>query len=100
MKKIINPHTGKEDYFLNHKEAADHIYMTVGMLKYRYTVSCTMHESMVPKRSTLHNINGFWLSDLDHYKNIYIGQTRKNKEKVAEKTESAEEYNIADKKRS
>jgi|TARA_R100001530_G_C4290985_1_gene148001 hypothetical protein len=99
MKKIINPHTGKEDYFLNHKEAADHIYMTVGMLKYRYTVSCTMHESMVPKRSTLHNINGFWLSDLDHYKNNNIGLTRKNKQKVAEKNGTAEVLEFSQKKR-
>tara|TARA_R100000458_G_C8077114_1_gene113416 strand:- start:124 stop:426 length:303 start_codon:yes stop_codon:yes gene_type:complete len=99
MKKLINPHTGKQDYFLNHKEAADHIYMTVGSLKYRYTDACTLDSSLKPKRSTLHGINGFWLSNLDHYKNNNIGLTRKNKQKVAEQKETAEVLEFSQKKR-
>ena len=33
MKKLINKFTGKEDYFLNYNEAAEHLQMTVGRLK-------------------------------------------------------------------
>ena len=99
MKKVINPFTKKEDYFCNHKEAANHVYMTVGSLKYRYTNACTLNDTLKPKRSTLHGINGFWLSDLDHYKNNNIGLTRKNKQKVAEEKESAEVLEFYQKKR-
>ena len=52
-----------------------------------------------PKRSTLHGINGFWLSNLDHYKNNNIGLTRKNKQKVAEQKETAEVLEFSQKKR-
>ena len=90
MKKKLNPLTGKIEYRLNHGEAAEFVFMTVGELKYRYTKSCTMHESSIPKRTYLHGISGFWLSDLEHYKNNNIGETRRNKKKVAEKTETAE----------
>ena len=90
MKKLVNPFTGKEDYFCNYKEAANHIYMTVGSLKYRYTEDCSLHDSLKPKRSFLHGRAGFWLKDLDQYKNTNIGLTRKKKQKVAEKKETAE----------
>ena len=100
MKKKINPSTGKLEYRCNYAEAAEHIYMTVGELKYRYTESCTMHESSIPKRTYLHGISGFWLSDLEHYKNNNIGETRRNKKKVAEKTETAEVLQFAEKNKS
>jgi hypothetical protein len=100
MKKKLNPSTGKIEYRLNHGEAAEFVYMTVGELKYRYTKSCTMHESSIPKRTYLHGIAGFWLSDLEHYKNNNIGETRRNKKKVAEKTETAEVLQFAEKNKS
>ena len=100
MKKKINPSTGKLEYRCNYQEAAEHIYMTVGELKYRYTKNCTMHESSIPKKTYLHGIPGFWLSDLEHYKNNNIGETRRNKEKVAEQTETAEVIEMSKKKRS
>jgi len=90
MKKLINPLTGKEDYFCNYKDAAEHLQMTVGQLKYRYTDDCTLHETLIPKRSCLHGKFGFWLKDLDHYKNNNSGLFRKKKQKVAEKKETAE----------
>ena len=62
MKKKINPATGKLEYRLNHEEAAEFVYMTIGELKYRYTKQCTMHESSIPKRTYLHGIAGFWMS--------------------------------------
>ena len=55
--------------------------------------------SSIPKRTYLHGISGFWLSDLEHYKNNNIGETRRNKKKVAEKTETAEVIDISKKKR-
>ncbi len=90
MKKKLNSFTGKVEYRCNYSEAADHVYMTVGELKYRYTKSCTMHETSIPKRTYLHGIAGFWLSDLEHYLKNNIGEVRRNKKKVAEKTETAE----------
>ena len=62
MKKLLNPFTGKQDYF-KCKEAAEHIGMNVGQLKYRYTDDCTLHETLIPKRSFLHGKAGFWLKD-------------------------------------
>ena len=99
MKKKINPTTGKEEYRCNYSEAAEHIYMTVGSLKYRYTKACSLHESMKPKLTYLHGIAGFWLSDLEHYKKNNIGQVRRNKKKVAEKTVTAEVIDLSKKKR-
>ena len=90
MKKKLNPSTGKLEYRCNYQEAAEHIYMTVGELKYRYTESCTMHESSIPKRTYLHGIAGFWLSDLEHYKKNNIGLVKVYKKKVAEEQETAE----------
>ena len=90
MKKKINPSTGILEYRCNYQEAADHIFMTVGELKYRYADACTMHESSIPKRTYLHNKAGFWLSDLEHYKKNNIGLVKIYKKKVAEKTETAE----------
>ena len=90
MKKLVNPLNGKEDYFCNYKDAADHLQMTVGQLKYRYTDDCTLHEDFVPKRSVLNNRFGFWLSDLDQYKNTHSHLIPKKKQKVAEKKETAE----------
>ena len=100
MKKKINPFTGKLEYRCNYQEAADHIYMTVGQLKYRTTEACSLHESSIPKKTYLHGIAGFWLTDLEHYKNNNIGETRRNKEKVAEQTETAEVIEMSKKKRS
>ena len=97
MKKKINPRTGKEEYRCNFSEAAEEIYMTVGQLKYRYTDACTLHESSIPKLTYLHGIAGFWLSDLEHYKNNNIGETRRNKKKVAEETETAEVLEFSEK---
>ena len=100
MKKKINPTTGKEEYRCNYSEAAEHIYMTVGSLKYRYTKACSLHESMKPKLTYLHGIAGFWLADLEHYKKNNIGEARRNKKKVAEETKSAEVIDLSKKKRS
>ena len=97
MKKKINPFTGKQEYRCNYSEAAEHIYMTVGSLKYRYTKACSLHESMKPKLTYLHGIAGFWLTDLEHYKKKYIGQTRRNKEKVAEEKETADVLEFSEK---
>tara|TARA_R110000851_G_scaffold70286_1_gene156862 strand:+ start:1570 stop:1872 length:303 start_codon:yes stop_codon:yes gene_type:complete len=97
MKKKINPTNGKEEYRCNYSEAAEHIYMTVGSLKYRYTKACSLHESMKPKLTYLHGIAGFWLTDLEHYKKKYIGQTRRNKEKVAEEKETADVLEFSEK---
>ena len=99
MKKKINPATGKPEYRLNHEEAAEFVYMTIGELKYRYSKQCTMHESSIPKRTYLHGIAGFWLSDLEHYKNNNVGETRRNKKKVDEKAETAEVIPFAEKKK-
>ena len=90
MKQKINPFTGKQEYRCNYQEAADHVFMTVGELKYRYTDACTMHESSIPKRTYLHGIAGFWLSDLEHYKKNNIGLVKVYKKKVAEEQETAE----------
>ena len=100
MKQKINPFTGKLEYRCNYQEAAEYIYMTVGELKYRYAKKCSMHESSIPKRTYLHNKAGFWLSDLEHYKKHNTGLLKTYAKKVAEKKETAELYNIADKKRS
>ena len=78
MKKKINPTTGKEEYRCNYSEAAD---------------------SMKPKLTYLHGIAGFWLSDLEHYKKNNIGEVRRNKKKVAEKTVTAEVIDLSKKKR-
>ena len=100
MKQKINPTTGKLEYRCNYQEAADHVFMTVGELKYRYTDACTMHESSIPKRTYLHGIAGFWLSDLEHYKNNNIGLVKVYKKKVAEKIATAEVIDLSKKKRS
>ena len=71
--------------------------MTVGQLKYRYTDACTLHESSIPKLTYLHGIAGFWLSDLEHYKNSNSGETRVRKKKVAEKTKSADVLEFSEK---
>ena len=97
MKKKINPRTGKEEYRCNYSEAAEYIYMTVGQLKYRYTEASGFHESSIPKRTYLHGISGFWLSDLEHYKNSNSGETRVRKKKVAEKTKSADVLEFSEK---
>ena len=97
MKKKINPFTGNQEYRCNYSEAAEHIGMNVGQLKYRYTDACTLCDSMKPKLTYLHGIAGFWLSDLEHYKNNNIGEVRRNKKKVAEKTKSAEVLDFAEK---
>tara|TARA_R110002020_G_scaffold131807_2_gene294569 strand:- start:1424 stop:1726 length:303 start_codon:yes stop_codon:yes gene_type:complete len=99
MKKKINPSTGKFEYRCNYQEAADHVYMTVGELKYRYTKSCTMHESSIPKRTYLHNKAGFWLSDLEHYKKNNTGLVKTYAKKVAEKKQTAEVLQFSEKKR-
>ena len=44
MKKVLNKFTGKEDYFLTWREAAEHIGMSEGVLKYRHTEECALHE--------------------------------------------------------
>ena len=49
-----------------------------------------MHESSIPKKTYLHGIPGFWLSDLEHYKNNNIGLVKVYKKKVAEEQETAE----------
>ena len=49
MKKLINNFTGKEDYFLNYNEAAEHLQMTIGRLKYLYTDDCKLHPDFLPK---------------------------------------------------
>tara|TARA_R110000803_G_scaffold210124_1_gene281137 strand:+ start:1495 stop:1797 length:303 start_codon:yes stop_codon:yes gene_type:complete len=100
MKQKINPFTGKQEYRCNYQEAADHVFMTVGELKYRYTDACTMHESSIPKRTYLHGIAGFWLSDLEHYKKNNIGLVKVYKKKVAEKIATAEVIDLSKKKRS
>jgi len=99
VKKKINPSTGKLEYRCNYQEAAEHIYMTVGELKYRYTKNCTMHESSIPKKTYLHGIPGFWLSDLEHYKNNNIGLVKVYKKKVAEQKETADVLQFSEKKR-
>ena len=50
MKKKINPATGKLEYRLNHEEAAEFVYMTIGELKYRYTKQCSYYSKCVWKR--------------------------------------------------
>ena len=97
MKKKINPSTGKSEYRCNYQEAADHVFMTVGELKYRFTDACTMHESSIPKRTYLHNKAGFWLSDLEHYKKNNTGLVKTYAKKVTEKTKSAEVLDFAEK---
>ena len=52
---------------------------------------------MKPKLTYLHGIAGFWLTDLEHYKKKYIGQTRRNKEKVAEEKETADVLEFSEK---
>ena len=99
MKKKINNFTGIEEYRCNYSEAAEDIGMTVGQLKYRYTEACTLCDSMKPKLTYLHGIAGFWLSDLEHYKKNNIGEVRRNKKKVAEKTVTAEVIDISKKNR-
>jgi len=99
MKKKINPATGKEEYRCNLQEAADYLYMTIGQLKHRYSDKSAFHESSIPKKTYLHGIGGFWLSDLEHYKNNNIGETRRNKKKVDEKAETAEVIPFAEKKK-
>ena len=42
MKKVLNKFTGKEDYFLTWREAAEHIGMSEGVLKYRHTEECAL----------------------------------------------------------
>jgi len=93
-KKLINPFTGKEDYFCSYNDAAEHVGLTIGQLKYRYTEDCTLHQTLIPKRSCLHGRFGFWLLDLDHYKNNNIGLIRKSKEKVTEVSETAEVFDL------
>ena len=100
MKKKINPSTGKLEYRLNHEEAAEFVYMTIGELKYRYSKQCTMHESSIPKRTYLHGIAGFWMSDLEHYKKNNIGLVKVYKKKVDEKTATAEVLQFSEKKKS
>ena len=90
MKKLINPFTGKEDYFLNWKEAAEHIQMALGTLKHRHTKKCKLHHTLIPKRSVHNNKYGFWLSDMDQYKNKYSHLSPQKETKVAEKTKTAE----------
>jgi len=97
MKKKINPSTGKLEYRLNYQEAGDHVFMTVGELKYRYTKKCSMHESSIPKRTYLHNKAGFWLADLEHYKKNNTGLVKTYAKKVAEKSKSADVYDFAEK---
>ncbi|MDC1096456.1 hypothetical protein OAS47_03985 [Pelagibacteraceae bacterium] len=90
MKKLINNFTGKEDYFLNYNEAAEHLQMNIGRLKYLYTDDCKLHPDFLPKRSVHNSKFGFWLKDMDHYKNTKSHLIPKKKPKVAEKTKSAE----------
>ena len=90
MKKLINPKTNKENYFLNWKEAAEHIEMSVGTLKHRHTDKCSLHPDLIPKKSVHNNKFGFWLSDMDHYKNKYSKKSPTKKPKVAETSETAE----------
>ena len=90
VKKLINPNTNREDYFLNWKEAAEHIDMSVGTLKHRHTDKCSLHPDLIPKKSIHNNKFGFWLSDMDHYKNKYSKKSPTKKPKVAETSETAE----------
>ena len=100
MKEVLNKATNKNDYFLNWNEAADHLGMSVGVLKYRHSNDCTLHEDFIPKKSVYNNKIGFWLKDLDHYKNTYSHLLPKKKEKVAETSETAEVLAFSGKKRS
>ena len=95
MKKLINKFTGKEDYFLNYNEAAEHLQMTVGRLKYLYTEDCKLHQDFIPKRSVHNGKFGFWLIDMDQYKNNKSHLIPKKKSKEAEKTETAEIINLS-----
>ena len=100
MKKVLNKFTGKEDYFLTWKEAAEHIGMSVGVLKYRHSKDCTLHQDFIPKISVYNNKLGFWLIDMDHYKNNYSHLIPKKREKVSGKSETAEVFELSGKKRS
>ena len=100
MKKKINPSTGKLEYRCNYEEAAEFIYMTVGQLKHRYSKKCAQHESSIPKRTYLHGVAGFCLSDLEHYKKNNIGLVKVYKKKVDEKTATAEVLQFSEKKKS
>ena len=90
MKKLINNFTGEEDYFLNWNEAAEHLCMSLGVLKFRHSNNCKLNDIFKPKLSVYNNKIGFWLKDMDHYKNKYSHLIPKKKPKVAEKTKSAE----------
>ena len=98
MKKVLNKFTGKEDYFLTWREAAEHIGMSEGVLKYRHTEECALHEDFKPKLSVYNNKFGFWLKDMDHYKNNYSHLIPKNKQKVSGKSKTADVIDFSGKK--
>ena len=74
--------------------------MSVGTLKHRHTDKCSLHPDLIPKKSIHNNKFGFWLSDMDHYKNNYSHLIPKKKQKVSGKSKTADVIDFSGKKSS
>ena len=94
MKKVINQFTGKEDYQLNYREAADHLGMKLSDLHYRYDKRCKLHNDFIPKRRVDYGKYVFYLSELEHFKNNNKNLIPKPKVDVQKDTKDTKQSNI------
>ena len=94
MKKVINQFTGKEDYQLNYREAADHLGMKLSDLHYRYDKRCKLHSYFIPKRRVDYGKYVFYLSELEHFKKNNKYAIPKAKIDVAKDTKETKDINI------
>ena len=95
MKKVINSFTGKEDYQLNYREAADHLGMKLSDLHYRYDKRCKLHNDFIPKRRVDYGKYIFYLSELEHFKNNHRYAIPKPKVGVEKDTKNSNNSNDA-----
>ena len=94
MKRVINQFTGKEDYQLNYREAADHLGMKLSDLHYRYDKRCKLHSDFIPKRRVDYGKYVFYLSELEHFKKNNKYAIPKAKIDVAKDTKETKDINI------
>ena len=94
MKKVINQFTGKEDYQLNYREAADHLGMKLSDLHYRYDKRCKLHNDFIRKRRVDYGKYVFYLSELEHFKKNNKYAIPKAKIDVAKDTKETKDINI------
>ena len=94
MKKCTNPFTGKEDYIMSYKEAAEHLGMKLSDLHYRYDKRCKLHNDFIPKRRVDYGKYIFYLSELEHFKKNNKFAIPKPKIDVAKDTKETKDIKI------